>query len=328
MNSMQADHFCIGFYRWEMCGPWVSTCKRLLLILLSTEPRVKRIIFERRKALTKAIEGLGQHGLVGTNDEDDYSLLHLHDALRLQFERVHKSYTDALSKLETLCLTSNANNQGGDLISSNLPKIINGAGKLLLKKNPNATTVEGGKSNAASTGGISSTAGPPIAQSHQRQLSLRAHEIQERLIKNKSLLNAVEPVLENQCLEVLLGILQRRIELDKEALFQFTQLRKETKLLDGIQSGHSSSFSSQSSSANNVDVKTKTSSSKTKQSNSNHQSVAPLLMKFQRGCQQVSFHHYETLITQIYQYQNTTSIFNPRYTERLGMQNEILLYMS
>ena len=280
-----------------MCGPWVSTCKRLLLILLSTEPRVKRIIFERRKALTKAIEGLGQHGLVGTNDEDDYSLLHLHDALRLQFERVHKSYTDALSKLETLCLTSNTSNQGGDLISSNLPKIINGAGKLLLKKNPNATTVEAGKSNAASTGGISSTAGPPIAQSHQRQLSLRAHEIQERLIKNKSLLNAVEPVLENQCLEVLLGILQRRIELDKEALFQFTQLRKETKLLDGIQSGHSSSFSSQSSSANNVDVKNKT--SKTKQSNSNHQSVAPLLMKFQRGCQQVSFHHYQTLFVSI-----------------------------
>ena len=291
---MQADYFCIEFYRWEMCGPWVSTCKRLLLILLSTEPRVKRIIFERRKALTKAIEGLGQHGLVGTNDEDDYSLLHLHDALRLQFERVHKSYTDALTKLETLCLTSNTNNQ--DLISSNLPKIINGAGKLLLKKNPNATTVEGGKSNAASTGGISSTAGPPIAQSHQRQLSLRAHEIQERLIKNKSLLNAVEPVLENQCLEVLLGILQRRIELDKEALFQFTQLRKETKLLDGIQSGHSSSFSSQSSSTNNVDVKNKTSSSsKTKQSNSNHQSVAPLLMKFQRGCQQVSFHNYQNI---------------------------------
>ena len=130
---------------------------------------------------------------------------------------------------------------------------------------------------------------------------MRAHEIQERLIKNKSLLNAVEPVLENQCLEVLLGILQRRIELDKEALFQFTQLRKETKLLDGIQSGHSSSFSSQSSSANNVDVKTKTSSSKTKQSNSNHQSVAPLLMKFQRGCQQVSLRHYQTLITQIYE---------------------------
>ena len=93
----------------------------------------------------------------------------------------------------------------------------------------------------------------PVAQSHQRQLSLKASEIQERLIKNKSLLNVVEPTLENHSLEVLLGILQRRIELDKEVLFQFTQLKKEIKLLGG----------------------------------KNDPSVAPLLMRFQRGCQQV-----------------------------------------
>ena len=99
-----------------MCGPWVSTCKRLLLVLLSAEPRVKRIVFERRKALTKAIEGLGQHGLVGTNDEDDYSLLHLHDAFRLQFERIHKGYSEALSKLDTLCLTSNTKESNNDII--------------------------------------------------------------------------------------------------------------------------------------------------------------------------------------------------------------------
>jgi hypothetical protein len=257
------------------------------LILISTEPRVKRIICERRKALTKAIEGLGQHGLVGTNDEDDYSLLHLHDALRLQFDRVHKSYTDALTKLETLCLTSNASNSSSDLISANLPKI---AGKLLLKKNQNGTTLESSKVGTPS-GGLSGV--PPIAQSHQRQLSLRAFEIQERLIKNKSLLNAVEPVLENQCLEVLLGILQRRIELDKEVLFQFTQLKKETKLLDGVQiAGHSSSFSNQSSASNNGDGKTKQTSGKTKNSTTNHQSVAPLLMRFQRGCQQVRIYFF------------------------------------
>ena len=270
-----------------MCGPWVSTCKRLLLILISTEPRVKRIIFERRKALTKAIEGLGQHGLVGTSDDDDYSLLHLHDALRLQFERVHKSYTEALSKLETLCLTSNASNSSADIISSNFPKIINGAGKLLLKKNQNNINNESSKTSNT-TGGIAGAGGPPVAQSHQRQLSLRAFEIQERLIKNKSLLNAVEPVLENQCLEVLLGILQRRIELDKEVLFQFTQLKKETKLLDVVsQPGHSSSSTNQPS--NYSDGKGKQVSMKTKHSNPSGQSVAPLLMRFQRGCQQVGF---------------------------------------
>ena len=61
---------------------------------------------------------------------------------------------------------------------------------------------------------------PPVAQSHQRQLSLRADEIQERLIRNKRLADALEPATENSSLEVLLGILHRRVELDKEALFQ------------------------------------------------------------------------------------------------------------
>ena len=96
---------------------------------------------------------------------------------------------------------------------------------------------------------------------YQRQLSLKANEIQERLIKNKSLLNAVEPALECQSLELLLGILQRRIELDKEVLFQFTQLKKE---FDIPPNGLSSSVKS---------------------------SVAPLLMKYQRGCQQVRQKH-------------------------------------
>ena len=105
-----------------------------------------------------------------------------------------------------------------------------------------------------------------IAQSHQRQLSLKASEIQERLIKNKTLLNVVEPTLENHSLEVLLGILQRRIELDKEVLFQFTQLKKEIKLLTKSSGG---------SSASGVGSKS-------------DPSVAPLLMRFQRGCQQVS----------------------------------------
>ena len=64
----------------------------------------------------------------------------------------------------------------------------------------------------------------------------------------------VEPTLENTPLEVLLGILQQRIELDKEVMFQYTQLRKEVRLVDG------------------------------------QTSVAPVLMRYQRGCQQVGEH--------------------------------------
>ena len=53
------------------------------------------------------------------------------------------------------------------------------------------------------------------------------------------------------CLTLFVGILQQRIELDKECMFQYTQLRKEVRLMDG------------------------------------QTSVAPVLMRFQRGCQQV-----------------------------------------
>ena len=197
-----------GGSRLEMCGPWVSTCKRLLSVLLSAEPRIRRVVAERRKALTKAIEGLGQHGMVGTSDE---SLMNLHDALRHQFHHVQKSYADALGKLDAMSLVQRSKNVAKE---------------------------------------------PPIAQSHQRQLSLKVEEIQERLIKNKTLLNVMEPTLENHSLEVLLGILQRRIELDKEVLFQFTQLKRDKKLLSGAGSLR-------------------------------NPMVAPVLMKYQKGCQQV-----------------------------------------
>ena len=52
----------MGQMRWEFCGPFISSCKRLLSVLLSAEPRVRRILTERKKSLQKAIEGLGQHG--------------------------------------------------------------------------------------------------------------------------------------------------------------------------------------------------------------------------------------------------------------------------
>ena len=99
-------------------------------------------------------------------------------------------------------------------------------------------------------------------------LSYRASAEQERLIKNKSLLNVVEPTLENTPLEVLLGILQQRIELDKECLFQFTQIKKDMKL-DGGGGGE------------------KGAGGKAKAGQGGGHSVAPVLMRYQRGCQQV-----------------------------------------
>lgn len=150
---------------------------------------------------------MGQHGLVGTYEK---TLMNLHEALKVEFERVIHQYKIALQKLDELCLTPK------QLVTRSL------------------------------------SYGPaPTKASHQRQLSLRQDEIQERLIKNKSLLNVVEPTLTDHSLELLLKILRKRVEIDKDIIFQFTQLKKEVK-----------------------DVNPEA-------------VVAPILMKFSKGCARV-----------------------------------------
>ncbi|KAK8380326.1 hypothetical protein O3P69_016733 [Scylla paramamosain] len=203
----QQEECLTGDIRWEFCGPFVTSCKKVLRVIARSEPKIRKTLQQRRKQLEKAIEGMGHHGLVGTSDE---SLQSLHDALKLEFEKVVKSYTQALEKLEELSLS-------------------------------NKTSLQRSISHGPA----------PIQASHQRQLSITQEEVQQRLIKNKTLLNVVEPTLNNHSLDVLLGILQRRIEYDKESLFQFTQLRKEAKEVDG----------------NAV--------------------IAPILMRYTHGCQQV-----------------------------------------
>lgn len=157
---------------------WMDSARKLVKVIVLSEPKLRKGLQARRRALDKAVEGLGQHGLVGTSDE---SMTHLHDALKVEFERLVETYKTALRKLEELSL---ATRKGGPA---------------------------------------------PVEASHQRQLCLRQADVQERLIKNKTLLNVVEPATEDRSLAILLAILQRRVECDKDALFQFTQLRKELK---------------------------------------------------------------------------------------------------
>lgn len=191
---------------------WLGSARKLLKVIVLSEPKLKKAIQVRRRALDKAVEGLGQHGLVGTSDE---TLANLHDALKVEFQRLVDTYKTALTKLEELSLSG--------------------------KKDKDVTK------------------GPaPVQISHQRQLSLKQSDIQERLIKNKTLLNVVEPAMGSRSLEVLLAILQRRVECDKDALFQFTQLKKELK-------------------------------------NDNENVVAPLLMTYSLACDQV-FMNFKILI--------------------------------
>ena len=51
--------------------------------------------------------------------------------------------------------------------------------------------------------------------------------VQERLIKNKSLLNVVEPAMTNSYLAGLIQALEWRISYDKDVLFNFCELKKD-----------------------------------------------------------------------------------------------------
>ena len=41
--------------RWELCGPFINTCKRLLSSLITAEPKLIRTVADRKKLLTKVI---------------------------------------------------------------------------------------------------------------------------------------------------------------------------------------------------------------------------------------------------------------------------------
>ncbi|XP_022661726.1 uncharacterized protein LOC111250596 isoform X2 [Varroa destructor] len=172
-----------------MASDKVKSVEYASQIIVLSEPQLRAIISRRKRALDRAVQSLGQHGLVGTSDD---ALMNLHDALKLEFERILSQYKAAVGKLEE---------------------------QWLAPKAPVARSLVHGPA--------------PTRASHQRQLSLRQSEIQERLIKNQSLLNVLHPALAtHRNLELLLAVLQRRIDFDKDVLFQFTQLRKEASDVD------------------------------------------------------------------------------------------------
>jgi hypothetical protein len=104
------SNICIFFVqnrmRKDSTGPFTQGCRKILGVIVVSEPSLLKRLKERAKILDKIVEGMGQHGLVGTTDE---SLMPLHDALKLEFQRVVETYKGALCKLEELAL-SNKNN--------------------------------------------------------------------------------------------------------------------------------------------------------------------------------------------------------------------------
>uniref|UniRef100_A0A0C9RAY3 GlpV protein n=1 Tax=Fopius arisanus TaxID=64838 RepID=A0A0C9RAY3_9HYME len=163
---------------------------KLLLTLSRVSPNARTLVANRKKSLDQAIEGLGKHGPIPCS-------------VRSGEKRIGHSVETHL-----LPLTSK--------LREELELRID-AYKLALHKIENL-----GKD------AIRRSKGDPHglrSASHQRLLSLRYSEVQQRLIDNQSLLNTLEKGV-GRNLEELSNELSRRVEQDKEALRQWTSLRK------------------------------------------------------------------------------------------------------
>ncbi|XP_071865864.1 uncharacterized protein isoform X1 [Bombus fervidus] len=161
---------------------------KLLISLNKLAPNARSILAARKRTLDRAVEGLGKHGLVAS------------------------------------CHPSNLENaRASNLVP--LPVAL----KEQLESRIEAYKLAMHKIESFGKHARTHRADQGVqAASHQRQLSLKYSEIQQRLIDNQSLLNTLEKAGDPSSLESLLSELKRRVEQDKEALRQWTALRKST----------------------------------------------------------------------------------------------------
>ena len=169
------------------------SCRNILRVVTWIEPGIRRYVRQKKRDLDKCLRHLGRHGLVESSED---GLMNLHDALKIEFEKVVTQYRSALQKLDELSLSA---------------------------KHPMGSSV---------------TFGPaPALSSHQRLMHISRDDVQERLIKNRTICNIGQPAVGNQCLKKLIHILEKRIEYDKMVLFHDTELRKMCKHSETHESG-------------------------------------------------------------------------------------------
>ncbi|XP_070539796.1 uncharacterized protein [Ptychodera flava] len=168
-------------------GSSLKAITSILRIIAYVDPELMKVLKNKKTMMENVVEGMGDHGLVSL----DSSLMTLHDALKLEFEKNIVAYKAALVKLEELSLS-----------------------------HPKPMTIRN----------ISTASARIAAPSHHKLMKINQDQIQVRLYKNKALLNVVEPSMRSE-LPKLLENLQQCIENDKSALLTFGQLRKEIKTL-------------------------------------------------------------------------------------------------
>ena len=95
MNSSGPDTKTFSFHYYE------PVVKHILDVIFHIQPQLKSQLQEKKMALNKCIEGLGNHGLVNSSDE---KLVSLHDALKKELQSMVHQLKIGVQKLEELNL--------------------------------------------------------------------------------------------------------------------------------------------------------------------------------------------------------------------------------
>ncbi|XP_048746568.1 uncharacterized protein LOC125659071 isoform X1 [Ostrea edulis] len=85
------------------CNSYYPSCRNILRVVSYVDPNVKQHLKQKKKALERCLKHMGQHGLV---ESSCGSLMNLHDALKLEFDKIVFQYRNALQKLDELSLSA------------------------------------------------------------------------------------------------------------------------------------------------------------------------------------------------------------------------------
>ncbi|XP_074599528.1 uncharacterized protein LOC141853908 [Brevipalpus obovatus] len=250
--------------------------------LISPSKNILKVIMmyqpSARKQLIARKKGLDKAiegmGHHGLVGTSDETLLELNDALKIEFTRGISNLKSALNRIEDSVLSSS-------------------------KKVPTVKSV---------------TRGPaPTQASHQRQLSLRQEELQDRLSRNQALLAAIEPCCRSsQCLQNLCDIVEQRINHDKEVLLQYNELRR---LFNTNGSTHLINTNGLTNSNGNGNGHNVTGLSVWNTFDTATTMIAPIMMRFSHGLGQVL-----TLVQEVCQ-ENNIKVDNISGGESHGEEN-------
>ncbi|CAB0045036.1 unnamed protein product [Trichogramma brassicae] len=213
---------------------------RLLTALNRAAPSARMALMSRRRALERAVEGLGKHGLVPVKSSSTTTTSNVaHSAAghanganngatatttasggTTPLQQQHHQATTAGPTTATTKTTTTTTT------TTNLVPLLV-ALKEELEQRADAYKLALHKiESLGKHAGLHKGDQGVQAASHQRQLSLKYSEVQQRLIDNQGLLNALERPRVTGQLDALLAELKRRVDQDKEALRQWSSLRK------------------------------------------------------------------------------------------------------